>query len=300
MAFPASEYKHTYVVKPQDTKKYTWRIRAPSLIEHMRNANPGQYFSSRLFTLFNLDWTIQFYPLYSSTKKDCAIFLALKSMPYKIKEIHVGVKYYFLEKNITGYVRQMLIKQSKFVDTWPSYYLKNSDIQDLNKFTFTVDITLFAIYDHDDNNVTAEYLKQCNDTFLVKNNNCTYKPPYYVKKYKKTTPPDNNNNNHNNDHNKNDTNKDIQYVKSWLNDQLNLSEYSNKFIENGYDSMVTIVETLNEDDLENIIGIKKQGHRKKIMLFVEKMRSNINNDNKNKSQNDNQEGSYLGHTHYLG
>jgi hypothetical protein len=55
--------------------------------------------------------------------------------------------------------------------------------------------------------------------------------------------------------------------KSWLK-ELNLSNFENAFIDNGYDTFEFILEAgLTEKDLEDI-GLKK-GHIKKVLLSIE-------------------------------
>ena len=62
-------------------------------------------------------------------------------------------------------------------------------------------------------------------------------------------------------------------VGLWLRNEVNLPQYLDIFIREGYDDMDTIVYTMTDDDLEGI-GIKKRGHRSKIMLFVQRLREN--------------------------
>jgi len=60
------------------------------------------------------------------------------------------------------------------------------------------------------------------------------------------------------------------HVQKWLN-ELTLSEYYSSFVENGFDDM-TVVKEMNEKDLTDM-GISKPGHRKKIVMSIEKMKS---------------------------
>ena len=66
-------------------------------------------------------------------------------------------------------------------------------------------------------------------------------------------------------------------VKSWLKHTVRLSQYIDNFIKNGFDDIEVIQETMSMDDLDEI-GIKKLGHKKKIMLFIDKLKLNENND----------------------
>ena len=78
--------------------------------------------------------------------------------------------------------------------------------------------------------------------------------------------------------NKKEVNEDIERVKRWLSVDLKLEQYVILFIEEGYDDMDTIIEGMTDDELLQI-GINKRGHRKKIMLSIQKLRkANENND----------------------
>ena len=49
---------------------------------------------------------------------------------------------------------------------------------------------------------------------------------------------------------------------------MKLGKYVDLFLESGYDDMITI-ETMSEEELIDI-GIEKRGHRKKILIFIQK------------------------------
>eukprot|EP01084_Bolivina_argentea_P198932 340489_1 len=60
-------------------------------------------------------------------------------------------------------------------------------------------------------------------------------------------------------------------IKYWLKvvDEIHYEEYYTLFVKNGYDSM-SVIKTMNEQELVQI-GINKVGHRKKIILAVDKL-----------------------------
>ena len=69
-------------------------------------------------------------------------------------------------------------------------------------------------------------------------------------------------------------------VKSWLQHTVRLSQYVDNFLLNGFDDMNVIQNTMNMEDLDGI-GIKKLGHKKKIMMFIDKLKdeqTNISSD----------------------
>ena len=59
---------------------------------------------------------------------------------------------------------------------------------------------------------------------------------------------------------------------------LKLEQYLECFINDGWDDINTIIESMTEDDLQEM-GINKKGHRKKIMLSITKLKKNGNEDN---------------------
>eukprot|EP01083_Nonionella_stella_P118193 352813_1 len=69
-------------------------------------------------------------------------------------------------------------------------------------------------------------------------------------------------------------------VKSWLTREVELPQYIDLFLEEGYDEMDIIVKTVTEQDLLEI-GIKKRGHRKKILLFIDQLKNESNNNASN-------------------
>ena len=57
-------------------------------------------------------------------------------------------------------------------------------------------------------------------------------------------------------------------VASWLKG-LGMEQYTELFFEEGYDDMDVIVQTMGDEDLKEI-GLKKRGHRAKIMLWIKR------------------------------
>eukprot|EP01084_Bolivina_argentea_P072120 130987_1 len=57
-------------------------------------------------------------------------------------------------------------------------------------------------------------------------------------------------------------NADELTVRKWLKQEVKLPQYIDNFIDEGYDDMATIIESMNEEELLEL-GITKRGHRKK-------------------------------------
>jgi len=62
-------------------------------------------------------------------------------------------------------------------------------------------------------------------------------------------------------------------VRSWMQNDVELPEYTEVFIENGFDRM-SMFENLSMEDL-NLMGISKLGHRRKIMSEVAKLKGDV-------------------------
>jgi len=66
---------------------------------------------------------------------------------------------------------------------------------------------------------------------------------------------------------------DQSAVHFWMKTDVELPEYTQLFIENGFDRMA-MFENLSNEDL-NLMGITKLGHRKKILSEVSKLKGNV-------------------------
>ena len=66
--------------------------------------------------------------------------------------------------------------------------------------------------------------------------------------------------------------KEEKKIYLWLENVVQLSQYFDEFIKEGFDSMEIITKTLTEKDLKDIIGIKKAGHRKIIMHCINELK----------------------------
>eukprot|EP01084_Bolivina_argentea_P154873 269945_1 len=64
---------------------------------------------------------------------------------------------------------------------------------------------------------------------------------------------------------------DINSVELWLSNEVNLRQYIDNFLSNGFDDINVIPEIMTENELIEI-GVDKKGHRKKIMLFIDKLK----------------------------
>jgi len=68
----------------------------------------------------------------------------------------------------------------------------------------------------------------------------------------------------------NSESRDIDQLSVWLS-ELGLNEYNASFIDSGFDDM-SVIKEINEKDLTDM-GISKPGHRKKLLIAVDKMKN---------------------------
>ena len=66
-------------------------------------------------------------------------------------------------------------------------------------------------------------------------------------------------------------------VKRWLNN-LKLEQYTQIFFDEGYEDMDTIINGITENDLLEM-GINKRGHRKKIIISIQRLKHKENDNN---------------------
>eukprot|EP00483_Globobulimina_turgida_P004025 UN04033 len=86
----------------------------------------------------------------------------------------------------------------------------------------------------------------------------------------------NNNNISNININRNIKEREKNVVKEWLTTTVGLGQYFNNFIEDGYEDMLTITNSINEQDLIDM-AIHKKGHRKRILIFIQKYKQKKEN-----------------------
>eukprot|EP01084_Bolivina_argentea_P158020 275311_1 len=63
-----------------------------------------------------------------------------------------------------------------------------------------------------------------------------------------------------------------QEIKVWLENEVNLEEYYDVFIENGFEDIESLQDL--DENIMNSIGITKVGHRMKLMKYIKNLKSN--------------------------
>ena len=67
-------------------------------------------------------------------------------------------------------------------------------------------------------------------------------------------------------------NESKMLIRNWLRDVVNLEQYTDNFIQNGYESLAFIQDIGNVDQLSDI-GIKKRGHQTRILAQIRRLRN---------------------------
>eukprot|EP01084_Bolivina_argentea_P318848 553052_1 len=142
-------------------ESYTWKIRDKALITKIKNAKPGQTFTSPTFRLCNLTFELQLYPNgQSETPGNVLIYLFMCGLSPKIHSIVLQRKYMLIEMDAEN-SRSNTIKQDKmYCEGWGVGMVKTSDLQKLTQMTFKIGITLCNVFDKDGEDITHKYLKK--------------------------------------------------------------------------------------------------------------------------------------------
>eukprot|EP01083_Nonionella_stella_P226791 805102_1 len=143
---------------------YTWEITDPSLVRRMKNAKNTDQWSSPIFSGGGFRWYMDFSPNgNTNTLMGCAlIFLRLASLPPKVKSIQIGKELCLIETNSVAASSNTFTKKNTSWG-WTEDHLQTKEIQNLTAFTFSVKIDLCGVYDHEDNDITNQYINTNNE-----------------------------------------------------------------------------------------------------------------------------------------
>eukprot|EP01083_Nonionella_stella_P282589 961557_1 len=141
---------------------YTWNIVDPTLITEIKTAKPGQKFRSPIFSIFNFRWFLELFPNGQSANSlgITKIFLTLVALSPNVKSITINRKYTLVELDAScNAYTYTVTHDNMYSASWPVGSVMFQDLQKCKKFTFTVDVDLYAIFDKDDSDITNRYLQ---------------------------------------------------------------------------------------------------------------------------------------------
>eukprot|EP01084_Bolivina_argentea_P052934 97185_1 len=136
---------------------FEWRIIDADLVNKIKKVKTGVDFESEIFELGQFKWYLKFYPNgYSANYSGSTdLFLRLASIPPNIAHISANYQLMLDEKNTKHFtVSQFSSKSASF--GWNK--LKNTDIQNINTFTFRAVIKIIDVFDTDGNNITNQFI----------------------------------------------------------------------------------------------------------------------------------------------
>eukprot|EP01083_Nonionella_stella_P288469 981604_1 len=143
---------------------YTWEITDPSLVQRMKNAKNMAQWTSPIFSRGGFRWYLDFRPNGHTNKfMGCAmIFVQLASLPPKVKSIEIAKELRLFETDTTSNMSHTYDKGTMSLG-WQATQLQTKEIQNLNTLTLSVKIEVFGVYDHEDNDITNQYINTNNE-----------------------------------------------------------------------------------------------------------------------------------------
>eukprot|EP01084_Bolivina_argentea_P045890 84467_1 len=145
----------------QETQSYTWQITDPILITQIKTATPKQRFASPAFRLFNFVWELKLYPNGETNNNSgmAKIFLRACGLSKKISSINMRIRYCFVEGDKSQTANAKITHDKQTAGTWKSGTVKTSDFQKWDQLTFKIEITLYNVFNTEQDDITNKYLQ---------------------------------------------------------------------------------------------------------------------------------------------
>eukprot|EP01083_Nonionella_stella_P053964 142600_1 len=143
---------------------YTWEITDPSLVQRMKNAKNMAQWTSPIFSRGGFRWYLDFRPNGHTNKfMGCAmIFVQLASLPPKVKSIQARKELCLVETNTVA-ASSNTFEKDNMAWGWTTAQLKTKEIQNLTTLTLSAKIDLCGVYDHENNDITNQYINTNNE-----------------------------------------------------------------------------------------------------------------------------------------
>eukprot|EP01083_Nonionella_stella_P027018 74299_1 len=142
---------------------YTWKITDPSLVRSMKDAKNGSKWKSPVFSIGGFRWYLAVWPNGSRAVDNgyVRLFLYLAFLPPKVKSITVRRELRLIETD-TRYNGDRTYEKGH-MNGGKTKILKTENIQNLITLTFSVKIDVYGVIDHEDNDVTNQYINTDNE-----------------------------------------------------------------------------------------------------------------------------------------
>eukprot|EP01083_Nonionella_stella_P301795 1037344_1 len=143
---------------------YTWKITDPSLVRQIKNAKNKAQWVSPVFSGGGFKWYLDFNPNGSTNTKIgyVVLFLRLAFLPPKVKSIKIAKQLRLFETDTTSNMSHTYDKGTMSLG-WQATQLQTKEIQNLTTFTFSAKINVCGVYDHENNDITNQYINTNNE-----------------------------------------------------------------------------------------------------------------------------------------
>eukprot|EP01083_Nonionella_stella_P288472 981613_1 len=148
---------------------YTWKITDPSLVRQIKNAKNNAKWSSPTFAGGGFRWYLDFTPnSCRNTNKShkriryAIVFLRLASLPPKVKSIEIAKELRLFETDTTSNMSHTYDKKYMSFG-WAVNQIPTTKLQHLTTLTFSVKIDVCGVYDHEDNDLSNQYINTNNE-----------------------------------------------------------------------------------------------------------------------------------------
>eukprot|EP01083_Nonionella_stella_P012944 36548_1 len=143
---------------------YTWKITDPSLMRQIKNAKNKARWSSPIFSVGGFRWHLDFTPNGNTNTRigDAIVFLHLAFLPAKVKSIEIAKKIRLFETDTVSNMSHTYDKGAMGWG-WAENQIQTTKLQNLTTLTLSVKIDIFGVYDHEDNDITNQYINTNND-----------------------------------------------------------------------------------------------------------------------------------------
>eukprot|EP01083_Nonionella_stella_P167053 560459_1 len=138
---------------------YTWKITDPSLMRSMKNAKNEVKWKSPVFSIGGFRWYLKVYPNGDRVVDNgyVSLYLHLAFLPPKAKSLSIGQESRLIETDTMYSVGGATYDKDHM--SWGSpKTLKTENIQNLTTLTFSVKIDICGVIDHEDDDVTNQYI----------------------------------------------------------------------------------------------------------------------------------------------
>eukprot|EP01083_Nonionella_stella_P149399 474449_1 len=136
-----------------------WKTTDPSLVRQFKTAKQNSNWCSPMFSFGGLRWFLRLHPNGYSTKSKGYAMLALHLafLPPKVKSIKIAKDLRMIETD-TVCISTTTFDEDKMNWGWNLKQLQTKAIQNLTTFTFSVKIEVCGVVDHEDNDITNQYI----------------------------------------------------------------------------------------------------------------------------------------------